>query len=194
MTKYDKSMIYKICCKDLSIQDIYIGSTINFRNRKCQHKTDCNNVNNRHYNLYVYQFIRNNGGWDNWEMIQIKEVSCNSKLELHAEERKTYEELKPTLNTQYPLRTKQEYIKQCLPTYHKEYNERNKEKIKIQRKENYQKNKESILQKQKKYINNIEVKKYRQEKIKCDCGEVISRNGISKHKKTNKHKKNMLLL
>ena len=86
MTKYDQSIIYKICCKDLSIQDIYIGSTTNFKSRKCRHKTTCNNINDKSYNHYKYEFIRNNGGWDNWEMVFIKEVKCNSKLELHAEE------------------------------------------------------------------------------------------------------------
>tara|TARA_R110002126_G_C10274431_1_gene484435 strand:+ start:88 stop:672 length:585 start_codon:yes stop_codon:yes gene_type:complete len=194
MTKYDKSIIYKICCKDLSIQDIYIGSTLNFRNRKWKHKNSCYDINNRHYNIYLYKFIRDNGGWDNWEMILIKEVSCNSKLELYGEERKTYEELKPTLNTQKPLRTKKEYKKECMPTYDKEYNERNKEKIQQQKKENYEKNKECILQKQQKYRSNTEVKKHRNEKIKCDCGGVISRCGISKHKKTEVHKNNMLLI
>ena len=112
MPNYQKSFIYKLCCMDLTIEDIYIGSTTNFRCRKKQHKECCTNEKSSHYNSYVYQFIRNNGGWDNWEMILIKELSCNSRLELHAEERKNYEELKPTLNTQIPNRTIKEYRKE----------------------------------------------------------------------------------
>ena len=188
MTKYDKSMIYKICCKDLSIQDIYIGSTINFRNRKWKHKSACNNVNDVSYLQPKYEFIRNHGGWNNWEMIQIKEVNCNSKLELQAEERKTYEELKPTLNYQFPNRKQKES--------QKVYTTKNKEKIKQKAKIYREKNKEKTKQmyKEKEIKIPIEVKKYRQEKILCDCGCYVSREGISKHKKTNKHKKNMLLL
>ena len=108
MTKYDKSIIYKICCKDLSIQDIYIGSTTNFKNRKYYHKNCCINENNRGYLQPKYQFIRDNGGWENWEMVFIKEIKCNSKLELHAEERKTIEEFGATLNCQIPNRNQKE--------------------------------------------------------------------------------------
>ena len=125
MTKYDKSIIYKLCCKDLTIQDIYIGSTVNFRNRKYEHKKICNNDFYKDYTNYKYDFIRNNGGWDNWDMIQIKEFPCNNKRELEAEERKVFEELKPTLNTRRPFITKEEKILQKNSVYY--YN--NKEKI-----------------------------------------------------------------
>ena len=67
---YSNACIYKICCKDLSVKDVYVGSTTNFVQR-CQrrrdHKAVCNNEKGRDYNYYVYQFIRENGGWDNWE-------------------------------------------------------------------------------------------------------------------------------
>jgi len=125
MTKYDKSMIYKICCKDLSIQDIYIGSTLNFRNRKYYHKNCCVNENNRGYLQPKYEFIRNHGGWENWEMILIKEVSCNNIKELQAEERKTIEEFGASLNSYLPNRNQ------------KERYEINKETINKQRKEKY---------------------------------------------------------
>ena len=108
MTKYDKSIIYKICCKDLSIQDIYIGSTLNFRNRKHRHKQDCYYEKAKCYNYPIYKYIRDNGGWDNWEMILIKEVNCNSKLELHAEERKTIEKFGASLNSYLPNRNQKE--------------------------------------------------------------------------------------
>ena len=37
--------IYKIYCKDESIKDIYIGSTSNFKRRKRDHRSRCNNSN-----------------------------------------------------------------------------------------------------------------------------------------------------
>ena len=111
MPNYQKSFIYKICCNDLDIQDIYVGSTTNFKSRKRQHKESCNNSKSSHYNINVYNFIRDKGGWDNWSMILLKELSCNNKMELRAEERKFYEELKPKLNIQTPNRIS--YYQDC---------------------------------------------------------------------------------
>ena len=164
MTKYDKSIIYKICCKDLLIQDIYIGSTLNFRNRKWKHKSACNNINRKEYNSYKYKFIRNNGGWENWDMIQLKEVSCNSKRELEAEERKAYEELKPSLNTIKPFITKEENILR-LTEWRKQNPEEYIRKTKIQ----------NDKKKNKKYT--------------CDCGSTLLIYGKEKHERSKKHKK-----
>ena len=57
MVKYNESMIYKLCCKDTDITDIYLGSTTNFRCRKNQHKSQCHNINAKGYNYKVYKFI-----------------------------------------------------------------------------------------------------------------------------------------
>ena len=35
---YTQTTIYKICCNDTAITDIYVGSTTNFANRKYGHK------------------------------------------------------------------------------------------------------------------------------------------------------------
>ena len=67
MTFYDKSIIYKLKHnEDYDDNNIYIGSTSNFKNRKYQHKNKCSNEKSKEYNYYVYQFIRANGNWDNW--------------------------------------------------------------------------------------------------------------------------------
>ena len=60
-TDYSRTIIYKICCKDVSITDIYIGHTTNFTQRKKSHKATCYRINDKKYNSYVYEFIRNNG-------------------------------------------------------------------------------------------------------------------------------------
>ena len=65
MPNYENGLIYKLCCKDANITDIYVGSTTNFKQRKKEHKADCHNENNKNYNRPVYKFIRENGG--NWE-------------------------------------------------------------------------------------------------------------------------------
>jgi hypothetical protein len=40
---YSRTIIYKICCKDPTIEEIYVGHTTNFTKRKYQHKIACNN-------------------------------------------------------------------------------------------------------------------------------------------------------
>ena len=113
MPNYLDSKIYKLCCKDLNIKDIYIGSTSQLLcKRKSAHKNSCNDeYNSKKYNLKVYNFIRDNGGFNNWDLILLDNVPCNNKEELHSIERTYIDNLKPTLNTQIPLRTKKEYYK-----------------------------------------------------------------------------------
>ena len=60
---YSKAVIYKIYCLDESIKDCYVGLTTDFIRRKYSHKT-----NSQLKNLRLYNFIRENGGWDNWKM------------------------------------------------------------------------------------------------------------------------------
>lgn len=123
--------IYKIICKDLSIEDCYVGSTKNLRNRTSEHKSNCYNSNSDRHNYKVYKFIRDNGGWENFSVIKIKEMDC-SKEEKLLEERK-YIELMGTLNTQLPSRTTKQYQidnKERLKKYSIQYKLDNKAKIK----------------------------------------------------------------
>jgi hypothetical protein len=79
---YENGLIYKIVCNDTSITDCYIGSTTNFAKRKQQHKGFCNNEKSQKFNYYVYQYIRDHDGWNNWSMVLVENFSCKSKLEL----------------------------------------------------------------------------------------------------------------
>ena len=161
MPDYSKTIIYKICCKDTSINDIYIGSTCNFARRKAQHKSRCNTERS---NFNVYQFIREHGGWDNWDMIMIHEASVENKLQKGKLEREFIEQMKPTLNILIPTRTKKEWCednKENIAKYLKGYNEDNKEIISIKN----------------------------TEKVTCECGAIVSRINLSTHKKTAKHTK-----
>ena len=129
MVNYSKSKIYKLCCKDITITDIYIGSTTSWRARKKNHKNHSTNENVRMYNFYVYQFIRDNGGFDNWDMIEIERYDAKDKLDLSKRERYWIEELKPTLNTvKKPYRTKEE--ERVYKNKWSRENERRRERIK----------------------------------------------------------------
>ena len=147
---YSKGIIYKLCCKNPNIENIYIGSTTNLKNRKKKHKSDCHNNNQRNYNGYKYEFIRDNGGFENWDMIMIEEYCCNSKKELETRERYWIEELKSDLNSVKRPSTTIEELKDNTKEYNKKYREGNKDKLTIKKKEYYEKNKTKILEEQKK--------------------------------------------
>ena len=48
---------------------------------------NCNTETRLHYNQYVYRFIRENGGWSNFEMILIERIRCDDKLDALRKER-----------------------------------------------------------------------------------------------------------
>jgi predicted GIY-YIG superfamily endonuclease len=175
---YSKSIIYKFCCKDVSIKDIYIGSTTNFRQRKRQHKCRCNTQNHQ---SKLYQFIRENGGFDNWDMIMIEQINCENRLELLRKEREWLEKLGGTLNTEIPSRTQKERI----DTNKKEYSKSQKEW--------YKNNKEIVIKKVKEYreTNKDKIKenkkRYYNETIECpNCKNIIKKYNLERHLKTKK--------
>jgi hypothetical protein len=218
MVKYNESIIYKLCCKDLEIKDEYVGSTTNFTRRKNQHKTSCNNSNN--YN--VYKCIRENGGFYNWDMIEVEKYSAVDKHDLHKRERYWIEQLKPTLNKQLPTQTPKEYYEKntdkiaqnkkeyreqnwdkiaqnkkeyqeqnadTIAQYQKEYYNKNTDKIRHKINEYCQKNADTIAHTKKEYYNkNYEkIKQHNNEKITCECGLIVNKSSLTRHKKSKKH-------
>ena len=184
MPYYQNSVIYKLCHQDdLENKNIYIGSTTNFTRRKHAHKSAHNNENKKEYNYPIYKFIRDNGGWDEWQMIPIEVFPCNDKKELEVKERHHIELLKPKLNNRMPNRTIKEWIednKEKLKQYQKKYNEDNKEKIAEKMKEYNKKYREDNKEKK--------AEKAKEKVICNNCGAEIRRDSLSKHKKSNKCK------
>ena len=160
---YKNTIIYKIVCNDLNIKDIYVGYTTNFNTRRSHHKVRCNNPNDAGYEFKIYKVIRDNGGWNNWSMIEIEKFPCNDSNEARARERYWYEVLNANLNTDYPNRTE------------KEYRESNRETIKERQHDRYIRNREEDL-KQKNKI------------IQCECGSHYTYSNKNKHiKQSKKH-------
>ena len=110
---YSNTIMYKIVCKDLNVKELYVGHTVNFRSRKNKHASDCAYEMSKNYDLKIYKYIRENGGWSNWEMIEIEKYNCNDGNEARARERYWFEELQAKLNMTYPQRNMQEYNKTC---------------------------------------------------------------------------------
>ena len=141
------TIMYKIVCKDIEITDCYAGKTTDFTRRKATHKHSCNNPTNRAYELNVYEFIRANGGWENWDMIQIEKYEAVDMLDSKQRERYWIETLQAKLNKQIPTRTHQEWRddnKDKLKKQNQEYILKNKDKIQKQKQEYYQKNKDKL--------------------------------------------------
>ena len=107
---FSKTIIYKIVHKeDPDNHDTYVGHTTEFTKRKSSHKRRCENPNNTKHHLKVYQYIRENGGWDNFIMLEIEKYPCNDANEARAREQEWYTELKSKLNKICPKRSYKEW-------------------------------------------------------------------------------------
>ena len=89
-------IIYKLCCD--GVEKFYVGSSENFNERKRTHKSNCNNPNSKNYNLNVFQYIRENGGYDNWNFEILEEKEFENKKALKIREQYYINLLKPSLN------------------------------------------------------------------------------------------------
>jgi hypothetical protein len=81
---YNKTVYYKIYCKDKQVKDVYVFYTTSLSKRKTQHKRECNIEGNKKYNDPLYKSIRDNGGWHNWNIGVYKVKNMNNKLEAEA--------------------------------------------------------------------------------------------------------------
>ena len=190
---YSNTVIYKILCNDLSITGCYVGHTTDFVRRKQRHKYYCTNESdNKKSSLKVYKTIRDNGGWDNYSMIEIEKYPCKDANEACAKEREWFERLDSNLNMVYPQRGDKEYRKDNKDELekkrkqyydeHKEevrqYNELHKDEINLQRRQHYEEHKEEIL---------IRERIRGRKMFICGCGKQSSCN----YKKTFFHKQYM---
>ena len=198
---YSKALIYKLCCKDTSIKETYIGSTTDFRHRKSCHKTACNNQTNKDHNNPKYKFIREHGGWENWDMVLVAYAPCKTKLELLKIEREYIENHEHPLNDCIPARSKEEKkavaYAACKEYYanHKDmykvrsakYRAANKEKEDIRRVAYCAANKEKIANyKHGWYNSNREKLLAKQaEKVVCEhCRKEVTRGNFFRHQRS----------
>jgi hypothetical protein len=113
---YSNTVIYKIYCKDNTIKHTYIGHTTNFSQRKYSHKVACNRSENV---LKIYKIIRDHGGWDNWDMVEIAKYNCKDAIEARIKENEHYLLENSSLNSVSPYVDKINYY--C-NTCKKQYN------------------------------------------------------------------------
>jgi RNA polymerase-binding transcription factor DksA len=189
---YSKSCIYKICCKDPSIEDIYVGSTTEIAKRRCVHKNTCNNPNVKGHSRQVYQFIRENGGWDNWDLVRIESFPCDSYEAMLQRERELFDELKPTLNSNRPKISKEERLevvraqakawREAYPDKHraasKAWADANRERVRANNKEWREANPEKEVERK---------KAWDAKRVICErCGKEVARGHLKTHQKSKK--------
>ena len=141
-------VIYKIKSLDQTIDYCYVGSTQNFIKRKSQHKCVCNVIKEKN-NTKLYNTMRENGGWDNFQMTPIEEYKCDTPQQAHIREQYWIENIeKNKLNSIKAFVTKEQKLEQ-----QKEYYSANKDKIADYQKEYKAVNKEKVADYQKEYSN-----------------------------------------
>ena len=179
--------VYIIRCKDKSITDCYIGSTTDMYNREKNHRNKWNDINYRSYKYKVYQFIRDNGGWDNWEMKKIFDVEDDTPL---ADWEQYYIDfMKPTLNEINANRSmlkqkKKEYLikwRKDNPLKYIEQNKRSNIRLNCDVCGEEMNKKHLLRHKRRKHLG---ITDYKKDKKRCDiCDKEISVSNMSKHRK-----------
>ena len=185
---YSKTILYYFVCNDASITDTYVGHTTDITRRKSQHKYRCCNEKDKGYNFKLYQNIRANGGFENWNMTPLEQYPCENDIQARIREQYWMDQLQAKMNDrnahtnyqEYQIKYREEH-KQQIKQYnddHKEerklYYEANKEYIAKKKKEKYEKNKEVILEKAKATYT-------------CVCDSVCRIGEKLRHEKSQKH-------
>jgi len=119
MANYEESKIYKIYSNLSGVNEIYVGSSAQFLKRCVMHYSDCTNINSPRYCYKLYNYIRSNGGFNNFIIEEIEDYKCNNRTELNIREEYWKNELNPTLNQKKAHTTEEEYKQ-----YKKEYQQR----------------------------------------------------------------------
>ena len=176
--RYQQGKIYKIVCNITN--EIYIGSTIETLNRrltnhKVKTKRPC-----------MSKQILDRG---DYKIELIKDYPCNNEEELKWEERK-YIDNNICINKFSPIITEEEKIERK-NIAHKNWYNKNKQYVLDKEKEDRKINPEKYKQREQNRKNKQErlekSKIYGEKKIKCECGALVRRDSIYKHRKTMKH-------
>lgn len=137
---------YRFICKDINIINTYVGSTISLTRRRTAHKSACINPNNLHHHLLVYKIIRENGGWTNWELVEIENKIVKNKTEALQHEQYLIDLFKSNMNSHNAFLT--ETQKRTAIT---QYYENHKTVILEQHRKYYNINRAKLLENNKEY-------------------------------------------
>ncbi len=146
----DNYVMYKIYPKNSNLNYCYIGHTNNFNFRKSHHKMPCIDINHSKSHIKLYQVIRENGGWDEWEMVELEKFNGKTKLEARMREQELMKLHNANLNILKAYITEDER-KATKNAITEKYREENKELLKQQTKKYKEDHKDIIAEQMKKY-------------------------------------------
>tara|TARA_R110002049_G_scaffold218036_1_gene389495 strand:+ start:28 stop:588 length:561 start_codon:yes stop_codon:yes gene_type:complete len=169
MSDKNNYIFYKIECIDKDKHLRYVGSTYNWEKRMGKHKSDCNNENSKFYNNKKYKIIRDNGGWDNFEFIEIGAKEEITKNKAHQIEENYRISLNANMNSVRCYRTEEQK---------REYKQDNKERNKLYNQLYREKYSEEIKESRKGYLSL---------KYNCECGSTFRFNDKARHFRTKCH-------
>ena len=125
----------------------------------------------------MYQFIRNNGGWENYKMVLIETLECAGSLEACKRERQHIEDIRPTLNSNMPSRSVSEKYDSLT--------EERKEEIKTNRQQ-YVIDSDAKIKARKKRFKEAHKEQFVL-KTNCVCGGTYQHQHKARHFKSTKH-------
>jgi len=167
----------------LNEDNIYVGSTYDFNKRIFAHKQDLINKPDRL--LYKTMIDLNIDTFEPIELLNCRTFSRKEKLKLEEEYRI---KMKANLNDIKCYLSEEERKEQNI-NYMKQDRINNPEKYKERKKKYYYSNQQKCVDySHNYYINN---KNKIKEKVLCECGVEICKNGLNAHLKTKKHLKNI---
>ena len=159
-TDLSNCYLYHIVDKENIVH--YVGSTSNLNSRKSKHKYNCRTQNCKEYNFDIYRYIRDHGGFENFEIVPIKKIeNISNRTELRIAEQQEMNKFSGLKNKYGSYTSEEERVEQS-----REWNKNNREYRKKWQKDNPEKKRESD---RKYYETNKEKKleyqrKYRQQK------------------------------
>jgi hypothetical protein len=171
-------VMYKIFPKNTELNLCYVGHTTDFNSRKYQHKLACINETHTKMHLKIYQKIRENGGWKEWEMIKLEQFNGKTNLEARMREQELIKQHNANLNSLSAFVTEEQRVSTKKAITEK-YREENKELLKEQTKKYKEDHKDIIAEQMKKY------REENKEKIRAKTKEYIE-NNKEKHDETQK--------
>ena len=200
---WSKGKIYKIISNNPDVKEVYYGSTcqrllcMRMATHRCCYKRwldgKCGQCAS--YDLFKKY------GVEQFHIELVENYPCENAEQLHTQENiyirgnecvNKYSAI--TTREERAIRKHQQYIDNIeeKKAYGKQHREKNKEKIVAKRQENKEEMK--IYMKQYCIDNKEALSTKKKEQITCECGCIIVRGAISRHQKSDKHKKRMELL
>jgi len=146
----------------------YVGSTKNFEKRIKDHGYRKNDKKYQHMPLYKCLLE-----CKEYTYTKLEELECD-KNEIFKLEQKFIKELNPSLNCRRSIKPTIEEYRTYNNARQKRYREEAIEKFRAKGRKKYYEHKDTIL-------SNLKVK------VTCECGSIVAKGALWKHKKSKKH-------